>query len=369
MKNLLNEMDVEDCYKTTRFFPKEESLSQIINTLKIFSDLKVSPDLLSFDELGFIILKENGLLCKVPIIDILNFAKKLIALKECKGFGEKEFLNGLNNPTQFRATMFEIDCAHFVFTNFNRAELELSPRVRINEKNKQPDFRFLTKNGLELFCECKSIASDNRINRSQIKKLIDHLDPHLKDVLDDTFRVEIALKVLPPYWDRNFSEQLSAIIQQLIKSKFIKIYINLTRDKQEVAYIKLCYREEKPYFNCLLNIGNKPPLEKPTLIVGEYLALHYPIDNTIKDALTQLSPNKKSAIFIFSLSENHAREAIQSFFKNNDVPNLCGIFSWTTNLNYYQNPKSTCNIHDLLKLELKNITISKHRKEKAKEEI
>ena len=42
----------------------------------------------------------------------------------------------------------------------------------------RPDFRYLTKDKTEFFCEYKSIASINRVKNSKLMRLIAELSPH-----------------------------------------------------------------------------------------------------------------------------------------------------------------------------------------------
>lgn len=70
------------------------------------------------------------------------------------------------------------------------------------------------------------------------------------------------------------------------------------------------------------------------------------IKENIKDALTQLPSDKAGAIFIYSLSERDAKQAISQFFVDNNLSGLCSVFSWSTTLNYYRNSKSRFNIFD-----------------------
>ena len=91
-------------------------------------------------------------------------------------------------------------------------------------------------------------------------------------MIPDEFRVEVAFKSLPQHWNRNYSEQLASVIKTLVEQRCMK-QVGLTINGRHKTYVKLSLLTDKPYFNCLLNLGNKPPQENPTFILGEFTDL------------------------------------------------------------------------------------------------
>ena len=348
--NLLNSDDAAIYYNKNISFLSNINLVEFIDTFKIFFELQVSVEILNFDEKGFITLQEHGLERRVSGIDVFNCAKKLIALKLCKGFARLSI--GFNNQPQFCNAMFEIDCAYFISTHEEVVSIEFSPKVTVRNETKEPDFKFLTKSGVWFFCECKSVASVSRIKGSRIVRLMNLFKDQLLKMADNKFRVEIAFNILPAHWNRNYIDQLISVINVLIEKESQEL-ITINIDNKHETYVKLVAPADKPFFSCAINLGNKPLSENPTLIIGEHPNLQKDIKRSIKDAITQLSEEDASLIFIYSLNKEHSRKAISNFFYNNIASSLCGIFYWLDDPFYYRNTKGLINI--LEHLNLKNI--------------
>ncbi|HVV67814.1 MAG TPA: hypothetical protein VHE99_02080 [Gammaproteobacteria bacterium] len=341
MRNLLDERDILELYQSG-ILPAASSAEDAISTLEIFPYLNIAPEILNLDENGYISLNEHGLQRKILVNEIFLFAKKLNFLKECKGF--QTLSNSINNQTQFFDTIFEVDCAHFMLTNYNITKIDLSAEIIVNDRIKRPDFSFLTKNGAEVFCECKSLESAHRIKNSKVIRLMQQLEPHLKNLATEKFRIEIAFKTLPTHWNANYSEQLASSIQVLIENQFTKNHLDLVIDDMHETHVKLCLVNEKPYFNCLINLGNKAPDKSPTFVIGEIANVQKDIKNSIKDAMTQLPSDKPGIIFINSLNESDARQAIIKFFRYNTKDNIYGVFSKTKTFQCHINPNSNLQI-------------------------
>lgn len=339
MPNLLNENDVINLYRNRSEIFGVCNEKQLIDALKVFSELGINPQLLEYDDSMHITLIEHGKSRKVPIQSIINLAMKLICLKNCQGF--KTLSNGFNNPTQFVDTMFEANCAFFMLNQEMTSELEFAPDVNVQGRNKNPDFSILSKSGSKIFCECKSIASVHRVSNAKANKLIERLYPCVSNIIPDKFRVEISFGGLPDHWNKNLADQLAAAIKVLINVELISKHLELNIENYKIS-IKLCKHDEEQYFESVIVSADKPWSDKPNLIVSEICNLQKPIKKAIKDALTQLPLDKPSLVFLYSINEFYARQAIEKFLSKNNLNSiLCGVVSCTDRWSYYINKMSS----------------------------
>ncbi|MFA6038131.1 MAG: hypothetical protein WC748_08450 [Legionellales bacterium] len=335
MFNLLNEESLSYfCERNDMFHGF--GIEEVVNTFNIFKILNVSFDMLNFNEKGVMILAESdGITRSITIKGLFYYAKKLTALRGCEGF--QSFSDGFNNPTQFYDTLFEVDCAYEILIKPDTVELVLSPEVKVKGSIKRPDFKFLTKTGLTVYCECKSMNSVDRAKKSKALRIMSRIEPKINALLSDNFRIEIEFKSLPQTWNSNYSDQITAVIETLVKEKFMETHLDVDILGHKTK-IKLCRCRDDLYFRSLMNVGNKAVSDNPTLIIGENMNLKKSIKEIIRRALTQLPPEEAGVVFIDSLNERNAKEAIYEFFSHNKIKHLYGIFSRTTVLNYYPNP-------------------------------
>lgn len=164
------------------------------------------------------------------------------------------------------------------------------------------------------------------------------------------YRIEIAFHTLPQHWNRNYPEQLASVIEVLLHQRVTDKHLTLNFNNKHKTYLKLSLIDERPYFECLINLSNKPPLQKPSIVIGEISNLQTSITQAINDALTQLPSNNNLIIFLYSLSEVNVNESIIKFFQNRKISNLKGIYSWAGNLKFYINPAYVLKIHDVNKI-------------------
>lgn len=105
----------------------------------------------------------------------------------------------LANTPQFGDTLFELNCLRHFHNNGFLFQYE--PKVSDDKREKNPDFR-LTKNDVELFCECKQVRSGQ--NKATLKFAKDHdyaqsrFPKNLQKQLSDAkLRLEVNFKSNP----------------------------------------------------------------------------------------------------------------------------------------------------------------------------
>tara|TARA_Y100001935_G_C17310260_1_gene515407 strand:+ start:2562 stop:3617 length:1056 start_codon:yes stop_codon:yes gene_type:complete len=347
MGNLLDRDTVQflfpNGYKDLGYNSPEE----VVGGLNIFNDLGVDRCMFETNQEGFIIVSGKDFSEQIPSKNIVHTAFKLNSMSSFEGFSS--FKDGFNNPSQFSATRFEVECSYFMNNFPEVTALSFAPDVQVDGSIKKPEF-LCTGNNLKIYCECKSLESINRIKQSKVVRLMDAIAKSLDSVTKDENRIEIGFKSLPPHWNRNFGEQLAAGIQVLIDKNVKSKHIEMTIDGKYKTWIKLSNVSDPQYLKCTLNLGNKPRGEDPTLVIGEIPNLKKDIKSLIRDALSQLPPDSLSIIFIYALNETMSAEAIAEFFRDNDYKMLIGIMSWTSKQIFHQNPKCNTKVGDLLTL-------------------
>lgn len=324
-----------------------QSLDELHDLLQIYRELKVPESFFDIAQDDSIEIKGTEYSEHIPIMNIISVAQKLNKLKGCKGFSSLG--DGMRNPSQFSATVFEITCAYYMCTRPEVTELIFAPEVIVNNSKKYPEFK-CNGAGFELYCECKSMDSINRAKSSRALRLIKQIEKNLKGVLSEKFRVEIAFKSLPSNWNRNYGDQLKGAIMALIKSGFTKNVIELNMDKKHQTWIKLNKISDPPFLKSTLNVANRIPTKSPTLVIGEHSNIKSDIKAQIRDALTQLPADMNSIVFVYSLNEYFAGQAISEFFTDNNIEALSAVGSWTKNLTFHLNPQCKFILKDHLSL-------------------
>ncbi len=109
----------------------------------------------------------NNMQHGVHLTWLLALTSKLVELERFPGFSK--LLAGFANPTQFNAAAFEVQVAAWCASRKISESLELSPEVQIGDGIKQPEFLWKTSLG-DIYCECKQENSaDNKVNRRIIR--------------------------------------------------------------------------------------------------------------------------------------------------------------------------------------------------------
>lgn len=329
-----------------KLFPGKDH-EEMLSTLNIFHELSVNTSFFNIITPGHISIQGASFSDNIPIENIIKVATKLNTLKSYKNFDS--FSEGFKNPTQFSDTIFEVDCAHFSLKSFKTKNIEFEPEVIKNGKVKRPDFLLILFDSTEIICECKSLSSLNRAKGSKALKLMEQLEPELHETLDFKYRVEISFKSLPGHWNRNYSNQLHGAVKTLIKYRTIDETISLNFiDANHSTLIRLSKIDEPLFFKELINVGNQPKTNKPTLVISEQNNIKKDIKNSIRDARTQIPETENSIIFLYSLNEFNSEQGINEFYRDNQPENLLATVSWTTKAKVHKNPHCKVNIDDFL---------------------
>lgn len=345
--NLLDSKSLEAAIQNGVPCLEGQSVESVMNAMEQFRVFKTNLAFFNFSTEGLCGVSGAGWAETIAVKNILRVGSILNQLCKFKNFNS--FATGFNNPEQFRATMFEVNCCDAFNNEFKVVRLEFEPDHSVKGSIKKPEFKAIFDDGLEIFVECKTLGSLNGLRNSRVMKIKDAIFETILPLVPNNRRVEISFKVLPQHWNRNYVEQLSGAVGQLIKDDFQKQHIELVIDQSHTTWIKLCDRSEPQFLNNIVNVGEVPKEKSPQLILGELANIKKDIKDLIKDARTQLSEESYSVIFIYSLHEGFATQAISEFFEDNKPKKLLGIFSWTSSLRFHRNTFSEMNLNDHLR--------------------
>lgn len=339
--NLLNKETI------LKIFPNGEpslnlvSTEQIANLLLIFTTLSVNPDYFNILENHYVEIRGGNVGSRIHVSEILRLAFKLNDLKNKIGF--TSLAVGFNNPTQFSSTSFEVDCMYMISKAKNVSDLEIIPPT---PKLASPDFKILTSDKIEIYCECKSLASASAIETATINRLSQILSSKLINLSQNKYRIEIQYKNLPNHWNRNLDEQVEATINQLIEKSKFGFPVSLVFK----GYLKLniCVSDKfsPRVFSGIMNIADSK--ENPNFVISHQIDLRDRLKRNLKAAQLQFPDNFYKIIFIESVNENYAKKSIQQFFSSARDPLLLGVLSANPDFNVHQNPFAKKTILELI---------------------
>lgn len=343
--NLLDTLSVEQAIKNSVPCMKGHSVASVKASMEQFQALKTNPQFFNFDAEGLCTISGKDWGEVNPVENILSVGNKLKVLSRYKNFNC--FAASFNNPQQFSATVFEVDCCHYFSQNHKILDFIFDVEHTVNGNIKRPEFRATFDGGIEIFGECKSLVSLNGLRQTRVMKLKESIFEKILSVVPDNRRIEISFKTLPQNWNRNYADQMSGAVGEIIKKDYMEKHFEITMDQKHTTWIKLCERSEKQFFTNIVNVGDVPPNQSPKFILGELANIKGDIKDLIKDARTQLSDNSLSVIFLYSLHKTYAAQAIAEYFQNNHLNKLLGVFSWTDILEFHRNPSCGTNLEDL----------------------
>jgi hypothetical protein len=277
----------------------------------------------------------------ISIIKFLKCGEQMLALQKCKNFDEQVKPFG-NNRQQFNATVFELKCAYFMHHTYG-ATIEFSPPVKVKNNDKKPDFKLIHAKAGEIFCECKSLWSINRIERSKPLMLAKNIEIDLQTLkIPEHLRIEIFFEKLPRHFNRNLGKQLTAAIEKLIKNNVIGIKTSLNySDSGDNIHI-VCQRKNLPIFfkNATEYLARPETFKRENaqiLILKKNNAAYTNYISPIKEALTQLPQDKNCVIFIEPIDNLAGKElGLRNLSKQNSNL-LATVFMYPLSPLVYQN--------------------------------
>lgn len=319
---------------------------EVFKEFEIFKELGVDDKYFVYEKQGVISLSvgSNGERACFPLKNIIDFAKNLEGLKSSKNFNSLS--EGIRNPQQFYSTIFEVYCATFLLRWLSPIDLEFNPEVNLTLGKKYPDFVLKLKNHIPIYCECKSLFHINRVKRSRINKIREKVIPKLREIANDKYRMEICFKILPPHWNRNFSDQLFGAFKALIEKQEFETIIQLKIDNKYETQLKLSRRSDPRVFNGIYNLGDAPESGDHNIIISEQPNLLKDIKEIIKDALTQLPNEEYSLILIEPFDKKAGIQAALEIFQNNQCEKLTGIIIITDSIEFVGNPKCDLDLNN-----------------------
>ncbi|MCL5261172.1 MAG: hypothetical protein M1561_05810 [Gammaproteobacteria bacterium] len=326
---LINFSELITHIKENNAYPGFQDMRLLQNILSLWSDILPSSNSFSIDINGIDILQSKESKYHVSLLDFLQCGKELLTFRDHTNFNllVKQF----ENPQQFSSILFEVRCARFCYDYFNIDTLEFSPLVKIGQKTKSPDFKIFVPQIGEIFCECKSLISFNRVNSCRVLKFIKYMGPKLKQiVIPDNIRVEVFFTKCPRHFNRNLNEQLVASINEVIRLKRynVPIELNFINSGDKISFI--CIEKYHPIFfqDSSIAIGLpmddhdkslKEQTEQKIIIFEKDNSFPSLLKTQVEDAITQVPSEKNSIIFIepFGYPQDMYFQKINNLVLNN----------------------------------------------------
>lgn len=308
---------------------------QVYEVLRVFLDLGLEPGYLRVDPHGVGVRNGNGVGGGVRPESLVRAAMQLNELRDRKGFSE--FAVGLKNPPQFLSTLFEVDCISYTASLPTVGDVEISPEVEIAGKVKRPDFRVVGP-GLELFCECKSLASSQRGENSKAIRLSRLIEGELEELVPDGLKVEVAIRKLPRDWNKWLKNKILGVTMAAVQKNEVSRHFHVTYEKSEF-WLKLSNLSDPPYFKNCLCVGKKPNGQSK-VVLCERQDLTKATRATIKDALTQLPKEADALVHIYGWTGRELEDAALALFADNNYPHLIGIVAWSDRARFVTNPRA-----------------------------
>lgn len=177
--------------------------------------------------------------------DILPIIRFLYTFRGDNDFISKVKTN-LTNPPQFNDTFFELRCLnHFHKNGFI---FQYEPKVFDGKKEKNPDFR-LTKDDIELFCECKQVRSGQNIAALKFGEQCAYVESKFRKNLqrqlaDAKLRLEIGLKRSPSQPDL---DELARQVNSLSSETRGIRELPLQQIRNRIEYLVIPQSEPSPF--------------------------------------------------------------------------------------------------------------------------
>lgn len=235
---------------------------------------------------------------------LLEITGLLTRLEQFPGF--QSLMEGFRNPTQISATLFEVQVAAWCAARRVRQSIEFSPEVQVGGRIKRPEFLWHTSLG-DIYCECKQENSvDNKASR-RIMKLFEILGKAYKDSgpWDETNRLDMIV-------GHPARDGTNQIITRLVQEAASRQRANAWQGDivDGVVTLKMSKRTDSlPNIAGCLQIHHKelkaghpePALSTNAIFTLTMSVMGHRLKQLvelIRDARTQLPPDKQGAIFI-----------------------------------------------------------------------
>ncbi len=234
---------------------------------------------------------------------LLEITGLLTRLERFPGF--PALIEGFRNPTQVKATIFEVQVAAWCESRKVCRSIEFSPEVQIGDGIKRPEFLWQTTLG-DIYCECKQENSIDSHAHRRMKTLFDVIGKAYEENApkDKTTRLDVIIQHPAP----NGTEK---IIWRLVRDAALRheagtwggeivdqvVTVRMATESDDMPDIIGCMQ----YQNKVLEGGPEPALSTKarytlTMSVMEHRLRQ--LAKLVRDARTQLPPNKSGAIFI-----------------------------------------------------------------------
>lgn len=260
---------------------------------------------------------------------LVLFARNLLSISGDKGIDS--ILEGLGNPTQFRNTVFEVECACFCKNQKSVQSIELGQEVQVGKSKKKPEFVLNTEVG-EFICECKSLQTLSHEESKKFSQKADAIIKLISPMIEgyEDYRIEVHYAGSPggnPL--KNLKYLREQIEQALVKNDHSEISIEEFR-------AKILSRQEPIWFTQwhhakgVVTVGpvavNVMDISNCRVRVSTLNSkLRKKTENLIRDAISQIPSDKNGIIFIEASNKEQTLKAAESFMSNPAYTNIKAV--------------------------------------------
>lgn len=311
-------IDIFDKLSPKKFAYFEPNKAKVIEAWSDFSPKEWSPSIRDNETIVVPLKRGENLL--ISINAFLEHLLWLSDLKLCDG--ARNFSGGFKNPEQFSNTLFEIKCAYKFFVTKGISNLIFSPEVKKDKGPKRPDFKFLFENQ-EIYCECKSLLSVNRILESSLKRFVDLIKDSLVGLLPKHLALEILVRSIPNNLNRDFPKQLKCFISEIVSENNLGVFDWKVPGEKGRLKVALRPNDGSMQFEGDIGLGlyprseifelNKKDFELIVLANKNERKTRKNTKDVVKDAGTQLPTSSLSIVFVETFDINSGVNASIDF--------------------------------------------------------
>lgn len=271
----------------------------------------------------------------MPAIDFIGGVARLGMLKACPGFSS--LAEGLRNPQQYLATMFEVDCAFLLHATPDVQGLEFSPEYLVGGTLKRPDFRFRWREHT-FVCECKSMISLNGLWRSRALKLSGKLGPLVESAIPAERRVEIAFSSLPNSWNGTLPGRVAEVLRKMLRLDELDVTETID-DGPDSVMLRLLRASDPAWFGPGQRVARAAPGTPSRMDTIALDSLYRDTRDVVADALTQLPRDSICLVFVACFMGRGVVDAIAKSFESDNAAHVGAVVTWTDRVAFHPNPR------------------------------
>jgi hypothetical protein len=238
----------------------------------------------------------------IDVSRLMQLGGSLHRLSGIAGFNE--LLANLQNPTQIKATVFEVSAADWCLQRAIHKDLTLYPKVTVNGKRKVPEFLWQTTIG-DIYGECKTTNfSESKFN-SRLHEISARVESQYdKYVSWQKTRLEVTVSSLRGNADRSIMAVVDQAAEAIQKGNWRGITFQDGFISAEVKERSIDWEVPEEYAHVSQAKIEESGVAMP--IIHARFTIRLPADKyrqeavagAMRDARTQLPPPHPSAVFI-----------------------------------------------------------------------